>query len=86
MRAAIIALVIFAVIGCSTPKPYGEQQRQCCGNFSPWAQDHMGEVRDMANKLRNEYNVQASGRSSGIYKYLVADNGFWVFLLFLLIF
>lgn len=63
MRAAFRALFIFAVIGFVAPKPYGGQTSS---DLSPWAQAHMNEVREMANKLRNEYNVQASGRSSGM--------------------
>lgn len=65
MRAAVCALFIFAVIGSVAPKPYGGQQ-QASSDLSPWAQSHMNEVREMANKLRNEYNIQASGRSSGM--------------------
>ncbi|KAL5281169.1 hypothetical protein ACFFRR_004906 [Megaselia abdita] len=61
MRAAFRALFIFAVIGFVAPKPYGGQTSS---DLTPWAQDHMTEVREMANKLRNEYNIQASGRSS----------------------
>lgn len=63
MRAAVSALFIFAVIGFVAPKPYGGQTSS---DLSPWAQAHMTEVREMANKLRNEYNIQASGRSSGM--------------------
>lgn len=63
MRAAVCALFIFAVIGFVAPKPYGGQTSS---DLSPWAQAHMTEVREMANKLRNEYNIQASGRSSGM--------------------
>lgn len=77
MRAAVRALFIFAVIGFVAPKPYGGQTDT---DLSPWAQAHMNEVREMANKLRNEYNIQASGRSSGMLNLLrVCFYGVWDF-------
>lgn len=65
MREAVFAIFIFAVTGFVELKPYGENTSS---DFSPWAQAHMNEVRDFANKLRNEYNLQASGTSSGMYR------------------
>lgn len=63
MRGAVFAIFIFTVTGFVELKPYGEHTNS---DFSPWAQAHMNEVRDLANKVRNEYNLQASGTSLGM--------------------